>query len=147
MPTRRPPASPADQLSAESTSRTRSASFSPDSADRTAPRSSSIASRISVRSKNRSPPRSTYGTPASASARSYTSDCALTRNSTAISLAGVPASSLARQAAATEAASAGSSAYSAKVGSGPASRCPTSRSVERRPSTRFASCTTCGVDR
>ena len=122
-----------------------------------APRSSTTASRTSGRSKNRSAPRSTYGIPASASASSNTSDCALTRYRTATSLAGVPASSSARIRPAAAAASAGSSGCAVNVGSGPGGRWATSctpaadtASARARADARsrpLASPTTCGVER
>lgn len=59
---------------------------------RAAPRRRTTASRTSGRSKNRSAPRSTYGTPTAASADSYVSDCALIRYRIAISRAGTPSS-------------------------------------------------------
>ena len=57
---------------------------------RAAPRSSVIACRTSGRSKNRSTPRTTNGTPRSDSASSKFSDWALMRNSTAMSAGAVP---------------------------------------------------------
>lgn len=116
-------------------------------------RSETIAWRTSRRSKNRSPPRTRYGTPTWASACSYPSDCALIRYRIAISLAATPASSSVRTRAATAAASVGSSSNSANLGSGPGGRCPTSRSREpagrlrAAPITLLASSTTCGVER
>lgn len=121
--------------------------------ERVAARSATIAWRTSVRSKNRSAPCTTYGTAASVSAFSYASDCALTRNSTAISLAGVPESIRARQRAATAFASAGSSVKIRRSGSGPGGRCPLSSSRNRASVPRaweitaLASPTTCGVER
>ena len=53
------------------------------------------------------------------SADSNAADCAFVRNKTAISLAGVPASTRRRIAAATLAASAGSSGHAVKTGAGP----------------------------
>ena len=86
-----------------------------------AARSAAIAWRTSARSKNRSRPCTTYGTPASASASSYAWDCALVRNSTAISRAGCGADQL-RAPVATAAASVGSSAWERITGSGPGGR-------------------------
>ena len=118
-----------------------------------AARSATIAWRTSGRSKNRSAPCTTYGTPASVSAFSYASDWALVRNSTAISRAGVPASISVRQRAATAVASAGSSVKIRSSGSGPGGRWPSSSSRSRASVPRacritaLASPTTCGVER
>ena len=93
------------------------------------------------------------GTPASASASSYASDCALVRNRTAISRAGVPAAISSAQRAATAVASAGSSGNIRISGSGPVGRwpCNSSRSRASAPLAcrmiALASPTTCGVDR
>jgi hypothetical protein len=84
---------------------------------------------------------------------SYTSDCALIRYSTAISLSGVPLACSSRIRAATAAASVGSSSYSVNLGSGPGGRWPTSRSREpagrslANAMTRLAAATTSGVER
>ena len=100
----------APSRSPRSASRRRSAAASRRGSTGSAARSATIAWRISARSKNRSAPRTTYGTPASASAFSYASDWALVRNSTAISLGRrAGGDQLAGSARATAAASAGSS--------------------------------------
>ena len=112
-----------------------------------------MARRISGRWKNRSPPRTWYGTPASVSACSYVSDWALTRNSTAISLGGTPSATIRRIRVATAAASATSSSCSLKSGSGPGGRWPTSRSrvpagrSRAAPMSVLAHDTTWGVER
>ncbi len=81
--------------------------------------------------------------PAAAIAVSYASDWALTRYSTAISLAGTPAPSSARMRRAVAAASSGSLSNSVNVGAGPSGRCATSRGGSCRAAASTAPATPC----
>jgi hypothetical protein len=92
---------------------------------------------------------------AAARACSKPADWPFVRNSTAISLAGVPARMSAAMAAATPPASASSSSYAVNDGLGPGSACASRRSGSGPPmspgrcwrSTRLARPTTWGVER